>query len=171
MLETLVSVEEYLHSSYEHDVDYVDGRIEERGMPTREHRDCQFRVCLLLQQRGLKAYIETRVQTSETRYLVPDICAYAKKPAESIFTNAPLLCVQVLSPDDQMSRVMDVVGDFLAMGVPVVWILDPVRKRAYTADATGLLPAAIELRTVDGDIALSLDEIFADDDQDLDRRA
>jgi len=164
MLETLVSVDEYLHTSYEHDVDYVDGRIEERGMPTREHGECQARLWLLLQQRGLKAFIETRVQTSPTRYRIPDVCAYSKKPAESIFTTAPQLCVQVLSPDDQMSRVMDVVGDFLAMGVPVVWILDPVRKKAYAADTSGLLPVTTELRTADCGIVLSLDEIFAEDE-------
>ena len=78
---------------------------------------------MLLQQRGLKAYIETRAQIAETRYRVPDVCAYLKK--ESIFTIRS--------------------------------------EKAYTSDATGLLPATRELRTADGGIALSLDEIFLGD--------
>ncbi len=33
----LVSMDEYLTSSYEHDVDFVDGVLVERGMPTITH--------------------------------------------------------------------------------------------------------------------------------------
>ena len=167
MVETLISVEEYLHTSYEHDVDYVDGRIEERGVPTREHGECQSRVWLLLQQRGFKSFIETRVRTLETRYRVPDVCAYRKRPDESIFITPPLLCVQVLSPDDRMSRVMEVADDFLRMGVPVVWVLDPVRKAAYIIDANGLREVSGEIEAVDGDLKLSLAEVFSDDDIDM----
>ena len=32
-----VSVEEYLHSVYEPDLDYVDGRLEERNMGEFDH--------------------------------------------------------------------------------------------------------------------------------------
>jgi hypothetical protein len=33
----LVTAEQYLHTSFEHDAEFVDGRIVERPMPTWEH--------------------------------------------------------------------------------------------------------------------------------------
>ena len=33
----LVSVDEYLNTSYEHDVEFVNGALVERGMPTPVH--------------------------------------------------------------------------------------------------------------------------------------
>jgi Uma2 family endonuclease len=151
MVETLISVEEYLHTSYEHDLEYVDGRLEERGIPTREHGELMGRVWVLLLRRGVKAYLETRTRTSETRYRLPDV-------------SAPLLCVQILSPDDRMSRVIEVADDFLGMRVPVVWVLDPVRKTAYVIDANGLRQVMGEIEAMDGRLRLPLAEIFSDDD-------
>jgi len=165
MLETLISVEEYLETSYHPDVDYVDGCIEERNVGEKEHGKCQARVWLLLRRlRTVKSFIETRVQTSATIYHVPDVCAYGKEPEESVFTQPPLLCVEVLSPQDRMSRVMRVVREYRSMGVPTVWILDPLDRRAYVADSNGLHEVTGEIRTADGRIALALDEIFSDDE-------
>lgn len=33
----LISAEQYLHTSFEHDAEFVEGRIVERGVPTYEH--------------------------------------------------------------------------------------------------------------------------------------
>jgi hypothetical protein len=41
---TLVSVEEYLHTSYDPDCDYVDGEIVERNVGELDHSDSQRRI-------------------------------------------------------------------------------------------------------------------------------
>lgn len=43
---------------------------------------------------------------------------------------APDLAVEVLSLDDEPRRVMDKVGEYVAAGVLLVWVIDPEKKRA-----------------------------------------
>lgn len=39
---TLLSIEEYLHTSYSPDVDFVDGELEERNLGAFEHARLQY---------------------------------------------------------------------------------------------------------------------------------
>ena len=55
---------------------------------------------------------------------------------------APDLAVEVLSPDDHPRPVMDKVGEYLAAGVSLVWIIDPERE---TAAAYRSLTSVIEI--------------------------
>ncbi len=162
MLQTLVSVEEYLTTDYSPDVDYVDGRIEERNMGEKDHGKLQLELAILL--RGLKGvyvFIETRMRVSATRYRVPDVCAFVDhEPSEQVFTEPPFLCVEILAPEDRLSRVMKVVQDYLQMGVPNVWILDPWNKQAYIADAGGLRVVTDRIGTADGRVVFRLEEVF-----------
>jgi Uma2 family endonuclease len=132
-----VAVEEYLSTAYhpDVDVDYVGGHIEERNVGEKEHGKLQFRITLLLKPlRKVVPFIDTRLRIAPDRYRVPDVCAYEKN-YESIFTKPPVLCIEILSPEDRMSRVLNVVQDYLSMDVATVWVLDPLEKKAYVADA------------------------------------
>ena len=71
--QTPIPVDEYLVTPYHPDVNYSDGRIEERHVGEKEHGKLQFRVVYLLKRRKLAAFIETRLRISATRYRVPDI--------------------------------------------------------------------------------------------------
>src|SRR5438132_1219812 len=115
--ETMASIPitEYLTSTYHPDVDYVDDHIEERNVGEKEHGKLQFRVAILLErQRTLIPFLATRLMISPTRYRVPDVCAYEREPDESIFTQPPALCIEVLSPEDRLSRIIEVAQDYLA---------------------------------------------------------
>jgi len=166
MVHVAVPVEEYLSTAYHPDVDYIGGHIEERNVGEKEHGKLQFRITFPLKRlRRVVPFIETRLRIAPDRYRVPDVCAYEKEPDESIFTKPPVLCIEILSPEDRMSCVTNVVQDYLSMGVPTVWVLDPLEKKAYVADA------AVGLREVTGEIAatgqqvtLTLEEIFSDED-------
>ena len=61
-----------------------------------------------------------------------------------------------------MSRLEVRINDFLAMGVPYVWVLDPQTKQAYAATpAEGLREVKTgSLKTGDPVLELPLDEIF-----------
>jgi Uma2 family endonuclease len=66
------------------------------------------------------------VQVKEYRFRVPDVCViFAEAPKESILTHPPLLCIEILSPEDRMSEILERVKDYLAFGVRYVWVLDP----------------------------------------------
>ena len=93
----LVSVEEYLHSAYHPDCDYVDGAIVERNVGEKEHAKAQREVLVYLHERrwlwGIFAIQEQRVQVSPSRYRVPDVCVVlGPEPDEQILTPPPFLC-------------------------------------------------------------------------------
>ena len=164
---TLISVEEYLRTSYRPDCDYVDGEVVERNLGERDHSSTQKALILYLGNReaqwGIQVFPEQRVQVSPARYRVPDICVVLGKPAEQIFTAPPFLCIEVLSPEDRMSRVRERVDDYLAMGVPHVWVLDPAGRCAYQitpAEGWREVKDGV-LRTGAPDIEAPLAEIFA----------
>jgi Uma2 family endonuclease len=79
------------------------------------------------------------MRVSPTRYRIPDVCATLGDPGEEVFTKPPFLCIEILSPEDRMSRLEIRIQDYLTMGVPYVWVLDPSTKQAYVAtSADGL---------------------------------
>lgn len=49
--------------------------------------------------------------------------------AKGYFETAPELVVEVLSPDDRMSRVKEKLRDYFSAGVQVVWVVDPTLRR------------------------------------------
>jgi Uma2 family endonuclease len=83
------------------------------------------------------------------------------EPNEEVLTRPPFLCIEVLSPEDRMSRMQRKVADYLAFGVSYVWILDPQRRKAivYTDRDTLELDHGV-LRTENPTIEVPLSEIF-----------
>ena len=52
---------------------------------------------------------------------------------ESIVTQAPLLCIEVLSPRDSLREMQERVNDYFHMGVEHVWVVDPLGRVGYDA--------------------------------------
>src|SRR5258708_19739845 len=75
---TLISVEQYLATSYRPDCDYVDGRIEERNLGELDHSSLQTAVAAYFfsrrKQWDITVVVEQSVQVSPTRYRIPDVC-------------------------------------------------------------------------------------------------
>jgi Uma2 family endonuclease len=144
-----VTIEEYLHTSYEPDADYVDGEIEERNVGEWDHSKLQKYLILALAAFEAEGdYLvaqEQRVQVSATRFRVPDTCVIlGEDEPEGIITVPPILCIEVLSPEDRYSRVHARCQDYLRMGVPEVWIFDPESM------AVDVLRASGSIRLTDG---------------------
>jgi len=164
---TLISVDEYLRTSYSPDCDYVDGEVLERNLGEWDHASVQMKLLLYLgsrqQQWGIRVVPEMRVQVSRTRFRIPDVCVVLGDPGEQILTKPPFLCIEVLSPEDRMSRVRERVDDYLAMGVPHVWVVDPNSKSAYAiTSATGWREVKDGvLRSTEPALEVPLAEIFA----------
>jgi Uma2 family endonuclease len=163
---TLISVEEYLASSFRPDCDYVDGHIEERNLGERTHSKIQGRLTVCLsryeEMLGIEILPEVRVQVKPTRFRIPDVCVLVGDPGEEILTKPPFLCIEILSPEDRMSRIKERVNEYLAMGVPYVWVLDPTSKRTYVATQTEELREVevTVLRTANPVLEVPLSEIF-----------
>jgi Uma2 family endonuclease len=166
-----VSVREYLTTSYRPDCDYVDGRIEERNLGEFDHALLQALLGqLFLNNRdnwGVLALTDARVQVKATRFRVPDLTVIrAGIPRERILTHPPLLVVEILSPEDRLSRMGERTDEYLDFGIEHIWILDPVRRQAYRVTRAGfeLIPSD-EISVPDTPIRVVLSDLFAELDR------
>jgi Uma2 family endonuclease len=138
----LVSVEEYFSSSYESDCDYVDGVIEERNWGGYDHGNLQTTISAYLKYRAgtwnVRVIVELRIRVSATRIRVPDICVILRdREIEQVPAKPPLVCIEVLSPEDRRPRVEKRIQDFLAMGVARVWVFDPQERLVFECTRNG----------------------------------
>jgi Uma2 family endonuclease len=87
-------------------------------------------------------------------------------PLEPIIVTTPLVCIEVLSPEDRMSRTQEKVDDYILMGVQTVWVIDPRRRRVFIADRSVTLQPETEMLTIVGtDVKVPVGEIFAELDE------
>src|SRR2546421_565260 len=137
---TLVSVEEYLRTSYRPDCDFVEGRVLERNVGEKGHGKLQRALIIYMsryKQAGLEVWPEQRVQVKADRFRIPDVCVTEGEPDEEIFTKPPLICIEILSSEDSLRRIYPRVRDFLLFGVPYMWVLNPRTREAHIASLTG----------------------------------
>jgi Uma2 family endonuclease len=161
---TQISVEEYLHTVYRPDCDYVDGVVEERNLGERDHSWIQGNLVTFFRSQfrktGITALPEWRFQTRPTRFRIPDIVVTRGKPDEQILTKPPLLCIEILSSDDRVSRTNLRIQEYLDFGVPVVWLVDPAERRVWVYRKTGMKEASDSVSLDGTDITVPFSEIF-----------
>ena len=161
---TSVSVQEYLHTPYQPDCDYVDGVVVERNLGEYDHAKLQGALIGYFYPRRrelqLHVYPSLRMQVSSTRFRVPDLCVVVgEEPKEQILTQPPFLCIEVLSVEDRLNAQQKRCRDFVTFGVPYVWILDPRKQKAYRVTAGGMHEVT-ELRTENPEILVPLATLF-----------
>jgi len=132
----MVTVEEYLHTLYRPDCDYVDGVLVDRNVGLLTHQIALREVLFYFYERSSQWDIfviqSLRVRISPTRYRVPDVLVVlGPEPDEQILTSPPFLCVEVLSPEDLFSQMQEKIDDYLRFGVRFVWVIDPYQHRAW----------------------------------------
>jgi Uma2 family endonuclease len=119
-----IPVEVYLTSVYRPDCDYVDGEVLKRTLGGRKHSQIQRALgAYFFAQRkrlGIEVYPEQRVQVKPNRYRIPDLCLVIGETKEDIFTKPPFLCIEILSPEDRMTRLWERPHDYFQMGAPNV---------------------------------------------------
>jgi Uma2 family endonuclease len=163
----LMTVDEYLNTTFRPDVDYVDGVTEERNLGEFDHGDLQLAIGALLRDKqkgwGVRVVVETRTRVSPTRFRIPDCCVVsAGIERERIITTPPLLCVEVLSPRDSLKSMRRRVQDFFDMGVKTIWIFDPEKRIAYDCGATTMTEhISGTLRVAGTPIELTIEDVFA----------
>ena len=166
-----ISVEEYLATSYRPDCDYVDGEIEERNLGEKEHSILQQALVFLFRLNrdtwSVEVFPELRVQVKPTRYRVPDITVVPTGVSwERILRKAALLFVEILSPEDRLSKVRERVDDYLSLGTEHVWIVDPELRKGYVCSRRGFQePEGGVLEIPGTPIRVVLSELFAELDR------
>jgi Uma2 family endonuclease len=160
-----ISIEEYLRTSFEDlDREYVDGEIVERTLPDLLHSRTQFRLAGLLFKAGethpLYGQTELRSRVAATRVRIPDVSVYAGvEPTERVPTQPPLVAIEILSPDDRHSEVMQKLEEYRIWGVRHIWLVDPERRRLQVY-GSGVLSEVPALEIPEYDVKLTPAQIF-----------
>ena len=164
----LIPVLEYLATTYHPDCDYIDGEVQERNLGEKQHGGLQAFFASIFgknkREWSMRALTEVRVQVSATRFRIPDVCAIRipSRP-ENILTEPPLLCIEVLSPEDTLTKMQSRFDDYLRMGVENIWLVDPIARRFWTVDADGLHPLKADAFTIPNTpVRVALAEIDAE---------
>src|SRR5271157_4033850 len=103
-----LTLEEYLHSNWRPDCDFVDGRSEERNVGTWNHsRTLTFLICTIGRDEEpwtVMALPSLRMRVSPTRVRVSDVCVIQRGcPEEQVLTHPPLAVIEILDEEDRFS--------------------------------------------------------------------
>lgn len=153
----LVPVEEYLNTSYEHDMEFVDGVLIERAMPTPAHATLQ----LILgeyfrkfrKQFHYAVMSECRVElVKRLRYRIPDVllCSLPVSGGRMLDT-VPLAVIEIWSPEDRIGPQMARFREYWNRGTREIYVLDPEERITLRYEDGALIEGHVsELQLPDG---------------------
>jgi Uma2 family endonuclease len=91
------------------------------------------------QKRRFRTFIAVRIRVSDSpRYRIPDVCVKALPHQITPVLSRPDLVVEILSPDDEVQEMLTKIGDYLAAGIPHIWVVDPYKRTVVEADQAGI---------------------------------
>ena len=162
---TLVSVEEFLSTTYKPACEYRDGVLQQKSMPTFKHALLQLVFAKLILER-FPEFVpapELTVRIGSDRFLVPDVAVQRRESLQQPYPTEPIhLCIEILSPSDRMSETLAKCEEYHAWGVETTWIADPEERRCWEY-RSGHRPMEIQPggSLTAGKIAIPVDELFA----------
>ena len=112
--------------------EYWFGEAIQKPMPTILHGIGQFIIAALLERAGWNTSLEVRLKVDPNAEPVPDIIAVQGKFRGPYPTQAPELCVEILSPGDTLPKTLEKAKRYIRWGSRCVWIIDPEKRTAWT---------------------------------------
>ena len=162
---THISEAEYLRSTFEPDAEYVDGEVRERNVGTYDHSDWQQAILTWFLQHAkewnIRSVPEQRMLVRPRRYRIPDVAVLDRaNPKEQVVTAVPIAVFEVLSPEDRVQDLYEKLEDYLAMGIPHIWVIDP-KTGIFKRYTDGSLIMLKRFEFSEREIAFDLSEIRA----------
>jgi Uma2 family endonuclease len=164
----LVSIEEYLNTSYTPDVEYVDGELREKPLVGFPHGETQVILGTWFRSHrrewGIKVAVETRTQTSANHVRLPDVVVVSKQErSRGTLEAPPLIAIEVLSPTDTYAELKARAEDLARMGVANVWLIDPEKQTAEVwSGRSWTLVDGPKLQAVDSPMFVDLEWLWAE---------
>ncbi len=91
------------------------------------------------QERGFSTFTAQRVQVNgEPRYRIPDLCVKALPHEPTPVLVKPDLAIEIVSPDDTIPEMLIKVGEYLAAGIPHIWVIDPYQRAVVEVEREGI---------------------------------
>jgi Uma2 family endonuclease len=161
-----IPANDYLHTSYTPDCDYIDGEIQERNLGELDHAEVQGALIQWFRNHAkewnIRALAELRMQITPTRFRVADVCLISRnEPAEQVLLRPPIVVIEVLSPEDRVSRYQQRFADYREMGVRHIWVVDPQSRGGYDC-SSGSWIETTSFNVENSPITVDLSIIFAE---------
>lgn len=167
--QALISAAEYLRTSFDGlDQEYYHGELVERGMPIYLHAKVQGLFCQiffnLARTHRLFPAPEVRIQIDEGRiYRIPDVSVFAElEPEGDVVSIAPLVAIEISSPDDRLSNTLKKLEEYRLFGVRYIWFIDIAANHLYRYDESGM-HRVTSLDLPEYDLRITLSEIGLSD--------
>ena len=135
---TRLSLDEFLALPEEKPYrEYLRGEVTEKAMPTDVHgvlaAEISFALAGYLKKtREGRVRIETRFADRGQEWVyLPDVCVrlgLAAPQQRRAVEGAPEFAIEVLSPEDRLSRTMERVELYMAAGTRLLWVVDGERR-------------------------------------------
>ena len=158
------TLEEYLHTTYHPDCEYIDGNIEERNVGKWQHARLQWLIAAWFDRHQREwsciGSTEQRIRISPTRIRIPDLVILPTSRPPDVLVDPPLLIIEILSPEDTYTSLEKRAADYRTMGVQNIWIIDPETRTARTILNDSWI-AATRLEVPSTPIFVELDYLFA----------
>jgi Uma2 family endonuclease len=160
-------------------VELIRGRLVVREPPGTRHgviaATLGYLVTSFVRQHGLGVVVAQdtgfKIASDPDTVRAPDVAFIARDRAERIPPRgyaalSPDLVAEILSPDDSPGEVLAKIGDWLAAGTRLAWVVDPRRSTVQVYRRDGSLSVLSENDSLDGEdvlpgFACTVRELFA----------
>ena len=145
----VLSLEEYLSSSFEVPTEYVDGELKEKPLTAFIHGRVQGLLFAWFRQFEQELHVisgmEAHTRVAPTRVRLPDfLLVRAGNLEKKTVTHAPLLAIEILSEDDKHKDLIARAKDLETLGCPAVWLLDPEARTLQAWSGNSWVPVLEE---------------------------
>jgi len=154
----------YLTTSFEKPCpEFVNGELEERGLPTFEHGNWILAIAMYFRQHAeewsIRVSPELHTWTKEDHWRIPDVAVFERdQPVEARLTKPPVAVFEVKSPNQTKASHYEKFVEYAAMGIPHIWFVDPEDGVLMRWKDGYLQPLPI-FNYQDGRILFNVDEI------------
>jgi Uma2 family endonuclease len=112
-----------------------DGEPVQKALPTKRHALLQGILYTLLRELGFQSMTELTLAISETWEPTPDVCGQLGPDDGQPYPTKPVpVVIEVLSPEDRFTRVIQKCRRYARWGTPDILVFDPVGREAWHWD-------------------------------------
>jgi Uma2 family endonuclease len=109
----------------------LDGEAIQKALPTKLHSALQLVLALMLKELGFKSRPELTLAISPSWEPTPDVCGILGQEEDPYPTSAVAVAIEVLSPDDRFTRVIQKCRKYAEWGVEDILVFDPVAREGW----------------------------------------
>jgi Uma2 family endonuclease len=148
----------------EYEPEIVRDEVVERPVPDKIHGLLTTLLVLefasAISARALWVAVGLRVQTSVGNSRLPDLIVYTEEPPARVPENAPLVTIEIISPDERYYDVIEKCAEYRKWGVKNIWTVEAPQHRLGVYRDGALHPAS-ELSLPEFGVHITAESLFA----------